>query len=189
MATNRADPAFPLTRAKACKVYVAGMDPLDILHPHEIRAAELFAFAWLEDPDSRSKPQRMQGPGWPAAFLREFGVELTQSRRRGMELNPAWQAYVRQLKQQTRETVLAKLKATAHRAFDNFIHAQEAARTADDYKELRLAASDHLDRIGATEKPEQVAQNVVVVLKGRTFTEDTLGRELPAIEAEVVTNG
>ncbi len=187
---------FPLSRKR---VTVEGFDrekdnPLAFLHPNEALAAELFVLA-AGDPATvatmpAGKPRKWSVllSGAYATRCREaFGFDLMPHHRKGLQDNPAWQAYVRKLTQEPRDAVMAMLKTQSVAAAKDYLWSREAAKQAGDYKETRVAAADHLDRIGATEKPENVAQNIVVVLRGRNFDEGNLMRELPATEVEVVT--
>lgn len=162
----------------------SGKDPLEFLYPHEITAAEIWTSMRL-DP---SQPKNWAGipkdkRAFGTRFCEHFGFELTSGMKHGLMTNPAWNAYVRSLMLQTRDAVMKKLEGTAFRAAENYLWAQEKARETGDYKETRVAAADHLDRVGATQKPELTKQAVVVILQSRNFTERSLTKELPTVEA------
>lgn len=189
---------FPLSRKRAEPNgfigYVSGRDdPLTILHPTEALTAELFVLCQSDPRQMKTmrKPIRkwagLHANHFVDSFREKFGFDLQASDRKGLEQNIAWRDYVEKLQTQTREAVMAKMRTDALQVYDDYTWSRTEARTQGDYKETRLAAADHLDRIGATEKPEVGAQNVIVVLRGRNFDEQTLMRELPVTEVEVVT--
>ena len=190
---------FPLSRKRAepngFMGYVSGRDdPLTILHPTEALTAELFVLSQSDPKNIRSMPRGrlkkwsgLHAMHFTDAFRERFGFDLNPGDRKGLEQNPAWRDYVEKLQTQTREAVMAKMRTDALQVYDDYTWSRTKARAEGDYKETRLAAADHLDRIGATEKPEVGAQNIVVVLRGRNFDEKDLMRELPVTEVEVVT--
>lgn len=188
--------SFPLSRSRVLRdgFDPAKDNPLAVLHPHEATVAELFVLAAGDPMTARTMPpgkdstyKAMRSGAFLTRFREAFGYEMSSKMRSNLEKNPAWRCYAAQLRTQTRDAVMAKLKMDALSAYQDFKWSREKARLVGDYKETRLAAGDHLDRIGATEKPEAVAHNVVVVLKGRNFDEATLMRELPSTTVEVVT--
>lgn len=165
-------------------------DPLHFLHPHEAKAAELFALMDGQPetvstlPGTPRKWTTMLSGAFCTRWRETFGYEITPRIRKGLELNPAWRHYVYLLKTKPRDAVMKLLEEQGMAAARDFIEARVMAKAAADYKELRLAASDHLDRLGATQKPTAVQQNVVVVLKGRNYTAENLG--LDNEDAEIV---
>jgi hypothetical protein len=71
---------------------------------------------------------------------------------------------------------------------EDYLWSRTAAREQGDYKEVRMAAVDHLDRLNITLKKDapQVAVQTIV-LRGKNFGIDTLDDPTPAIEtAEIV---
>lgn len=184
---------FPLSMNTAQKQW-DGDNPFSVLHPHEVKAAELYALVDRDPataatlrPGPKRKWSTMLSTAFEGRFRETFGIELTPRMRRGLEKNPAWAKYVRELQEQSREAVMQLLRSGALEAHADFVDSRKMARKAGDYKELRMAAADHLDRIGATEKPTNQAQMIVVTLKGRNFDEATLMKELPETTVEVVT--
>ena len=101
--------------------------------------------------------------------------------------------YVQKLASMGRAVVRERLMQTAPDAVEDIIWAREKAREMEDYKETRLAAGQHLDMIGATEKAGAGTVNMVtVVLRGRNFDSDTLEKALPIVEvteAQIVDSG
>lgn len=164
----------------AVKFFHEGDDPLQFLLGWEQEAAHL----WMRM--SRS-PELRNARGGVNHF--QFATALndaTSSKRtvrtvRRMFLNPAWQAYLGYLKAHTRDAVLDELKRDAFGVVDDYQWARKRSRAVDDYKETRVAAADHLDRIGATEKPQPTAQIAVVTLRGRNFTAEDLDKPSPEI--------
>lgn len=188
-------PNFPLSYKKAvAQGFVMGKDnPLSILNPNEAAAAELFALCRADPRTAKTMPAGperkwgvLRSGAFGTAFRETFGFDINSHVRKCLELNMAWRAYVEQLRTQTRAAVMDKLKQDALAAYHDYTWSRTEARAQGDYKETRVASADHLDRIGATEKADQVTQNVVVVLRGRNFTEDTLNRELPETTFELV---
>ena len=172
------------------KSYVAGDDPLKYLLPWEQKAAEVYVRV-----GTHPEMTNMQGNPYADDFHAQLFLELPTLPRRGdkyylarLRMNAAWMAYVKYLREHARDAVLNTLHDKAGRAVDNYLWAQEAARKAEDYKETRVASADHLDRIGATEKPPtQVVQVANIVLRGRNYSTANLLAEGPQLEGEAVT--
>lgn len=165
-------------------------NPLQFLHPCEKLAAEIFVGVH-NDPASRVTYPKGKERTWSGLLSGAFGsrwkescgYDLTPSNRKRLESNPAWRHYVRMLMEEQTSVVKQKLRDDALDAYDTFKWSRETARRQGDYKEARLAASDHLDRIGATEKPREIAPNVVVVLQSGSTPETIFAQP---IEAEVI---
>lgn len=184
--------AFQSSKPVATK---AGYDqtkhnPLQFLHPCEILAAEIFVGV-DKDPQTRNtypkgkerKWSGLQSGAFGTRWRERMGFDLGFQHRKALEENPAWRHYVLQLKESQKEVVMARLKQDAIDAYDTYKWSRESAKAAGDYKEARLAAADHLDRIGATEKPREIQPNVVVILKGSVSPETVFSEP---IEAEVI---
>ena len=187
---------FPSSRTKIYQDNL-GFDPekdnpLALLYPHEALTAELFVLTQMDPrtasitPNTKAKWGTLRSGTFMAAFREKFGFDLNASHRKNLEMNPAWRHYVAKLQTQTREAVMEKLRSDALAAYHDYTWSREAARKAGDYKETRVAAADHLDRIGATEKPTEGGQQILVVLRGRNFNEDSLNKQLPESSAEIV---
>lgn len=177
---------FPLSYSRVHKEWTPETDPLDVLHPNEIRAAELYAALWLDPAIEKRKGPAMNQLPWGTAFRETFGIELDSKIKKLLHSNPAWTAYVKMLKTQTRAVVMRKMEQDALGAYEDHKWARKRAKEKDDYKEARLAADAHLDRVvGAAMRPAAVQQAVVVVIKSPNF-DGNLGRLLPAVEAEIV---
>lgn len=180
--------------SKSARTDWDGSNPLSVLHPHEARAAEMYV---LCDRDPATVPTLPSGRkrkwgvllsgAFGTRFQEKFGIECTSRIRKGLEGNPAWRAYVTMLTDQTRDAILKRLEQDGLEAYEDYIGARGMAKQAGDYKALGLQAADHLDRIGATQKPSVEQHQIVVVLKGRNYDENTLMQELPATTVEVVT--
>lgn len=187
--------SFPMSRdrVKDAGFDAASDNPLAFLHPHEARAAELFVLAEGDPITASTMPS---GPARTWSVLRSgtyltrwqglFGFEMTRRHRAALEGNPAWRAYVNQLRTKTAEAVLARLEADGLEAYTHYTEARKMALKAEDYRELGKQAGDHLDRIGATKKPQPPVQQAVVIIRGRNFDETTLDKQLPEPEIEVV---
>ena len=186
---------FPLSRRRvlAAQFDAERDDPLHFLHPHEAKTAELFAL--LENtpetiqttPPFKSKWAALRSGNIATRFQETFGYELTPRIRKGLEENPAFRAYVKYLQTQSRDAVIALMQRDALDAYDDHKWSRKRAKEKDDYKETRLAAADHLDRIGATQKPTVTQQSVVVILKGRNYDEkNLLAESTEEIEVEIV---
>lgn len=188
---------FPSSRNKAEPNGFIGFDPekdnpLQVLYPHEAVTAELFVLAQREPRTAATMPPNpgkwgtLRSGVFTQRFREMFGFDLTPSDRKGLESNLAWRAYVTKLQAQTREAVMEKMRQDALAAYQDYTWSRTAAREAGDYKETRIAAGDHLDRIGATEKPTEGGQSVLVVLRGRNFDEHSLDKQLPETTSEIV---
>lgn len=176
---------FPLSRVHTKhRAFQPGDDPLAILYPHEVTAAELYV---LEGGPIKGASSQKR-PAFATRFREHFGFELSSNLWSGLRKNPAWTAYVRQMQEQTRAVVMRKLEQQALPALKDYLWSREQAREAGDYKETRIAAADHLDRIGATEKPTDGPTQVVVLLKGRNFEVGALERTLAPVEHEIVVS-
>lgn len=159
-------------------------DPLSFLTEWEKDAAVFYVSQW-NNPDARWGTHLRTSHFHDPLIAR--GISKRYIHR--LFMNPAWVAYTNYLKTQTREAVMGKLKSQAFEVVDDYEWSRQEARRNNDYKETRIAASDHLDRIGATERPQPMqAQQVTVVLKSRNFTEEEPLRQLPAVEAEEVVD-
>jgi hypothetical protein len=187
---------FPTSKSLAVRSNFdpAKDNPLQFLHPNEVTCAELFVLASGDPMLVRTMPPGpprkwgvLRSGTYGTRFKELFGYDLQPWQKKSLETNPAWRAYVTFLQTQTRDAVLQLLKNDAIAAYQDFKWSREEAKKKGDYKETRLAASDHLDRLGATEKPMNQVLNAVIVLKGRNFDEQNLMRELPAMEVEVVS--
>lgn len=176
---------FPLTYAKIKKVWDGSQNPLELLNPGEIKAAELYvsiAHTPKLRPGTLDLSKRVS---FSRLFREHFGFELDKDIKKSLFQNPAWLAYVKLLQEQTKETVLAKLEQGAMNAYTDYVWSRETAKSEGDYKEVRLGASDYLDRIGATKKaPENTAPTVTIVLKSSNFAHADVLKQLPAIEIE-----
>ena len=174
------------TSARTAKLYFVDgeSDPLHFLFPWEQQAAELYVSLALDPTGMNSfGGNRARRNVYQEQFEAEFGIPLTMSRRTQLHGNPAWRAYVQQLKDDARGQALKKLKNKASRAVETYLWAQDTARGSGDYKEARVAAGDHLDRIGATEKPSvQPVQAIQIVVKSRNVDLANPFKELPAVE-------
>ena len=177
----------PSSLLRARKQYREGDDPLTYLLPWEAKAAEVYVRVGL-------MPEATSRKGDPYADV--FNVELLRAAPelpsnmfyvKRLRANPAWMAYVQYLKAHARDKVLDTLHGTAFRAADTYVWAQEEARKVGDYAEARKAAGDHLDRIGATEKPPTTTVQIATInLRSRNFDTENLLAESPALEGEVV---
>ena len=171
-------------------------NPLQFLLPGEVKAAEIFAMVSRDPTAGQTYPpgpvrkwSALRSGSFNTRFHEATGFSLSYKHRKSLEENAAWRHYVRMLLEESKDVVMQKLKNDALEAYDTYKWSREAARLEGDYKEARLAAADHLDRIGATEKPQPQQQVQVIVLRGRTFEEGNLMKELPettADEAEIV---
>lgn len=179
---------FPLTLAKTKKVWDGTQDPLLLLSPQEAKAAELYvslANGAKALPDQMGR-QRLSFGG---LFRDYFGFDLTTEVKKSLLKNPAWLAYVEQLKHHAKQVALARLDADATNAVDDYLTARDMAKDAKDYKELRLASQDALDRIGASRRVQSTqgqVGGVTIILKSRNFEHAELLKQLPPVEAEVV---
>lgn len=180
-------PSFTLSYQLARHEWTEGKDPLDILYPHEVQAAQLY-----HDLNSNPAHQKNQFGNvrdkrvFATAFREHFGFELTSKIRKYLMDNPAFRAYVKSLQHQTADAIIRRLEADGLTAYQDYLESRRMAKEAGDHKELRLGASDHLDRIGATKKTDTIQREVVVILKGQNFGEADLLKALPAISNEII---
>lgn len=92
--------------------------------------------------------------------------------------------YRKRLKDRVRNVALRRLAHKIPEVVEDYNWARDAAREQGDYKETRMAAVDHLDRLGVTLKKEAAPQQVqVLVLRGRNFDVASLEAPTPTIEA------
>ena len=118
---------------------------------------------------------------------RAVDPKLTERKMMTILRNPACKRYARHIKDNMREAAMKRLKDVVPEVVDDYFWARESARKAEDYKETRLAATDHLDRVGISEKPPtQVAQVAVIQLHARNYSTENLLAETPAVEGEAV---
>ena len=96
--------------------------------------------------------------------------------------------YKQYLRKRMRLLALRSMTKRLPEVVEDYHWSRETAREQGDYKEVRMAAIDHLDRLGVTLKREVPAQAVqVVVLKGRNFDLSDIDKPTPLIEtAEIV---
>lgn len=180
---------FPLTLRQVKKVWDGSQDPLDLLTPHEVKAAELYvsiAHNPKLDPGTLDTSKRVT---FGRLFREHFGFELHPKVKASLFKNPAWLAYVQQLKERTKEAVLAKLEAGAMDAVEDYGWARKAAKADGDYKEVRQGAQDYLDRIGATRRqgiPNAPTGGITIILKSNNFEHAQVLKQLPPVEAELV---
>lgn len=187
---------FPLSAKRAIAEHNPDLDPLVVLYPHEQKAAELFALACVDpamvaEQFAAGRGQRKWGmmltPTFNRLFETTFGCPMTPKIRKHLENNPLWRKYVAQLRAAGSEVVKRKLERDALGAYEDYQWSRTTAKEAGDYKEVRQGAQDHLDRVGLGAKKDLGGtQNVVVVLRGRNFDAESLDRQLPAVEAEVI---
>ncbi len=164
---------FPVSYRATRKLWDGTQNPLDLLTPAEIKAAELYVASTKR--------------GFGAAFKEHFGVHLRTSYKQSIFKNPVWLAYVRMLKEHAKDVVLGQLERQGLDALRDYVWAREQAKQANDYKEVRLGAQDALDRIGATRRQttSPIGNTVVIVLKGAE-THATVLKALPAVEADII---
>lgn len=186
---------FPLSHRR---VMITGFDytkdnPLAHLFPNEAICAELFVLCEQDPRTARTMPSGklntysvMRSGNYLARFKDTFGIDMMPHVRKALERNAAWRGYLLKLRTQTREALMDSLKASGLAVMKDYQWAREEAKRQGDYKETRVAAGDHLDRIGASEKkPENIVQNLVVVLKG--MSTEALNQETAELVVEPVT--
>lgn len=172
------------SNTRVAKLFQEGVDdPLAFLEPWEQRAAEIYVTLGL-DPLTRAAKDGVVVDVFKNALKEELGIVAAGTRSR-LHSNAAWKAYVRSLREDTRKGVLDKLHRDAYAAYGTYKWARETAVKENDYKEARLAAADHLDRIGATEKPPEVVQQVAtIIVRSRNVDVAEPLRALPEVEVE-----
>jgi hypothetical protein len=176
---------FSLERVR--REYVAGTsNPLEFLYAWEARSAELYVRA-LNEPAVAYGVGRVRFPEFAKLWHDTFKFSLSRRVLDRLQLNPAWQDYVKRLQTEVRASVMDILKRQALDVVDDYEWSRKAARAAGDYKENRLATSDALDRIGASEAAPKNAVTVqTIVLRGRNYSADDLLAESPELVGEVV---
>lgn len=118
---------------------------------------------------------------------RQVDAKLTERKMMNILRNPAAKRYARKQKEDLRALAMRRLKDSIPEVVDDYHWARQAAREAGDYREVRVGAADHLDRVGATEKPPtQVAQVAVIQLRGRNFGAENLLAPSPELIGEVI---
>lgn len=123
---------------------------------------------------------------WLYDFNRRHKTRFTPDEFHALKHTNAFKEYMRLLKVAPAQKALARLDAQVDEVVDDYLDARTMAREAKDHKELRVAASDHLDRIGATRKKETpvVVQAVQIVLRSKNFTAENLLEASPVIETD-----
>ena len=118
---------------------------------------------------------------------RQVDAKLTERKMMNILRNPAAKRYARKQKEDLRALAMRRLKDSIPEVVDDYHWARQAAREAGDYREVRVGAADHLDRVGASEKAPTVAVQVAnITLHSRNFTSENLLAESPQLEGEVV---
>ena len=175
--------AFPLSYIRA-REWTKGQDPLDILTPPEVIAAQMWVSQY-PDQEPTAGVLRRAVP-FATAFQERFGFELTSRIKKALYDNPAFRAYIKSLQHQSADAIIRRLEADGANAYQDYLESRRMAKDAGDHKELRLGAADHLDRIGATKKTDTVQREIVVVLRSKNFEDDQLTKALPPIDHEIV---
>ena len=118
---------------------------------------------------------------------RAVDPRITEKKMMTILRQPACKRYARHTKEHLRDLAMKRLKDAVPEAVDDLFWAREAAKNALDYREVRVGAEGHLDRVGATEKPPTtVAQVAVIQLHGRNYTPDDLMKAGPELLGEAV---
>ncbi len=175
-----------MSKLPARPPYQDGDDPLKYLAPWEQRAAEVY-ITLARQPEFTDRRGRVYMDDFTRQVAGEFAVAAGAMRARLTKVlrNPAWVAYKELLLRQGRDLALTRLKAEAGAVTTDYLWARTAAKEAGDYKATHVAAADHLDRIGASEKPpSSVVQIATVNLRSRNFTEDNLLAPSPELIGE-----
>ena len=119
---------------------------------------------------------------------RRYGLALSPNEVTSALDNEGGRRYRAAMKRRVRQTALTTLGKHVPVVVKDYLWAREAAKDQGDYKETRMAAVDHLDRLGITLKKEQApVQMQTIILRGRNFDAATLDAPTPEIEtAEIV---
>lgn len=176
--------SFPLSFSRALKDWTRGQDPLDVLYPQEVEAAHLWVSQSPQEEPTAGVLRKARV--FATAFREKFGFELTSKIQKSLYDNPAFRAYVKSLQHQSADAIIRRLEADGATAYQDYLDSRRMAKEAGDHKEMRLGASDHLDRIGATKKTDTVQREIVVVLRSKNFEEHDLAKTLPPIDHEIV---
>ena len=168
----------PLSRHFAKKAREVSIDVPDSLNPYgevqgkasrgmprrmltatELRMCEIYA---------RSTGKRVERAHFVETELkRKYGMEAPASAVLAAVMSRAGKKYRKALWMRGRKIALRALKNNTMDVVDDYLWSRTAAKDQGDYKEVRLAAVDHLDRLGVTLKKEvQQQQAQVIVIKG-----------------------
>jgi hypothetical protein len=122
---------------------------------------------------------------------RKYDLTVTAEEALKCALSRAGQKYRKALWMKGRKIALRTLTKHTTDVVDDYLWSRKQAKDQLDYKEVRLAAVDHLDRLGITLKkdaPQQQAQ--IIVLKGSNFDASTLDTPTPEVLAtEILPEG
>jgi hypothetical protein len=119
-----------------------------------------------------------------AELQRKYGEMATEDEIIETVLSRAGRKYRNNLLVRGRKLALRVLQKNTTEVVEDYLWSRTAAKAQLDYKEVRLAAVDHLDRLGVTlkrEAPQQQAQ--IIVLKGSNFDVATLDAPTPEVLA------
>ena len=188
-------PPLPLTRRAAQKAAIVPVETPYSLAPgteaprrpgkgrsarqltvQELRANEI----WLRAEGHREERKKFVCD----EMLRRYAVKLSPDEAWAAVDNAAGRRYRATMRERLRAHALRKLGKQVPAVVEDYLWSRTAAKDQGDYKEVRMAAVDHLDRLGITLKREQQAVQVqTIVLRGRNFDASTLDAPTPEIEA------
>ena len=153
------------------------------LNIQELRANEI----WLRADGTREERKYFVA----SELLRRYAVKLSPDEVWAAVDNAGGRRYRATLRERVRTHALKRLGKQVPAVVEDYLWSRTAAKDQGDYKEVRMAAVDHLDRLGITLKREQQAVQVqTIVLRGKNFDVDTLDEPTPEIEtAEIVQEG
>lgn len=153
--------------------------------PRQLSAQELRCNeVWLRASGTREEKKKLVVD----EMLRRYAVKMTLDEAWAAVDNAGGRRYRATLRERARATALRTLAKHTPVVVEDYLWSRTAAREQGDYKEVRMAAVDHLDRLNITLKKEtaQVAVQTIV-LRGKNFDVATLDEPTPEIEtAEIV---
>lgn len=188
-------PAVPLSRRAAQKAAIVSIETPYSLVPgiepprrptkgriprqlsvEELRANEI----WLRAEGTREEKKKLV----VLEMQRRYGIKWTPDDAWAAVDNMGGRRYRATLRERVRATALKTLSKHVPVVVDDYLWSRTAAKDQGDYKEVRMAAVDHLDRLGITMKKDVAAVQVAtIVLRGKNFDVDTLDEPTPQIEA------
>jgi hypothetical protein len=150
--------------------------PLRVLTAVEARCCEV----WVRAVGTRAERAKFVA----LELKRKYDVTVTEDEAFQAADCRAGRRYRKALYMKGRKIALRTLSKHTSDVVDDYLWSRKQAKDQLDYKEVRLAAVDHLDRLGITlkrDQPQQQAQ--IIVLKGSNFDVATLDTPTPEVLA------
>jgi hypothetical protein len=150
--------------------------PLRVLTAVEARCCEV----WVRAVGTRAERAKFVA----LELKRKYDVTVTEDEAFNASDCRAGRRYRKALYMKGRKIALRTLSKHTSDVVDDYLWSRKQAKEQLDYKEVRLAAVDHLDRLGITLKRQEApAQTQVIVLRGSNFDVATIDTPTPEVLA------